>query len=557
MAAHSVGTRVIPPVPPDQPPNGDRQWLRDIAQSINLASSWAGTEPLAAGGGGTGNGTVTSVTAGTGLAGTPNPIVGAGTLALSVPVTVANGGTGSTTPSGGLANLGGIGGNQTITLAGAVTGTGATAITTALAANAVTTAAIAAAAVTYAKIQNVATSRLLGNPTGSAAAPSEISLGTGLSFAGNVLNVTAGGSGTVTSVTAGTGLTASPNPITGSGTLALSVPVSIANGGTGATTVAATPWVQKAGDTMSGSLTVGGFLYSSVIRTGLTTSGVGQVGFGGGTASFPGYIEWFLPNGTRQGYFGANNSNLYLGLEQGHLRVAGVGNAGIELNNAGLTANLTMFNDNNGHISSTAGLFLNWIGNQGITAGGSFDIYGTGKLNIHSTLFAEADGPNIGYNKLYSPAGNIAQYIGAADTQITYYRQTGHKFQDIAGTFEIAMFDTSGTYNRSGAWVVFSEAELKEDIVPFERGLDAVAALRPVTFRYRKGMPFADPEGGKPLLGLLAHQVEEHIPEIVGEAPVYRRGMVKTLAPGNLVYPIINALREIKQRLEILEARFG
>lgn len=50
---------------------------------------------------------------------------------------------------------------------------------------------IANAAVTYAKMQNVAASRLLGNPTGSAAAPSEISLGTTLAFSGTAVQTTA------------------------------------------------------------------------------------------------------------------------------------------------------------------------------------------------------------------------------------------------------------------------------------------------------------------------------------------------------------------------------
>lgn len=54
--------------------------------------------------------------------------------------------------------------------------------------------AIASSAVTYSKIQNGTASTLLGNPTGSAAAPSEITLGTNLSFSGSVLNATSGGS---------------------------------------------------------------------------------------------------------------------------------------------------------------------------------------------------------------------------------------------------------------------------------------------------------------------------------------------------------------------------
>ena len=50
---------------------------------------------------------------------------------------------------------------------------------------------IASAGVVYSKIQNVTANKLLGNPTGSAAAPSEITLGTGLSFSGSTLNATA------------------------------------------------------------------------------------------------------------------------------------------------------------------------------------------------------------------------------------------------------------------------------------------------------------------------------------------------------------------------------
>lgn len=52
------------------------------------------------------------------------------------------------------------------------------------------TATNASTGVTYAKMQQVAASSLVGNPTGSLAAPSEITLGTGLSFSGSVLTYT-------------------------------------------------------------------------------------------------------------------------------------------------------------------------------------------------------------------------------------------------------------------------------------------------------------------------------------------------------------------------------
>ena len=51
------------------------------------------------------------------------------------------------------------------------------------------TSGISNSAITYAKIQNIAASRLFGNPTVSSATPSEISLGSSLSFSGSVISV--------------------------------------------------------------------------------------------------------------------------------------------------------------------------------------------------------------------------------------------------------------------------------------------------------------------------------------------------------------------------------
>ncbi len=60
--------------------------------------------------------------------------------------------------------------------------------------NKITSAKINAGAVTYGKIQNVAAVSLLGNPTGSSANASEITLGSGLAFSGTTLTATGAGS---------------------------------------------------------------------------------------------------------------------------------------------------------------------------------------------------------------------------------------------------------------------------------------------------------------------------------------------------------------------------
>jgi hypothetical protein len=74
-----------------------------------------------------------------------------------------------------------------------------------LTAGIITTTMLGAAQVTYAKIQNVTNARLLGNNSGGAAAPSEISLGTGLVFSGSTLKT--GGTPTVQIFTSGSAQT--------------------------------------------------------------------------------------------------------------------------------------------------------------------------------------------------------------------------------------------------------------------------------------------------------------------------------------------------------------
>lgn len=87
--------------------------------------------------------------------------------------------------------------------------------------------------VTFAKFQQISTARLLGRSTSGTGNVEQISLGSGLSLSGGVLDTAGGGggSGTVTSValSAPGFLSVSGSPVTSSGTLALSLATQTAN----------------------------------------------------------------------------------------------------------------------------------------------------------------------------------------------------------------------------------------------------------------------------------------------------------------------------------------
>lgn len=165
-------------------------------------------------------GTITGVTAGNGLIG--GGTTGAVTMSLDAPVSVANGGTGATTAGLALANLGGAP-IASPTLSG--TPTAPTPPTSNNSTNLATTA--------FVKNQNYAP---LNSPdfTNLPTAPTPPTPDNSTRLATTAWVRAAA----MTSLSVGTGLTtAGANPITATGTVMLQVPVSVANGGTGQTTL--------------------------------------------------------------------------------------------------------------------------------------------------------------------------------------------------------------------------------------------------------------------------------------------------------------------------------
>jgi hypothetical protein len=129
----------------------------------------------------------------------------------------------------------------------------------------------------------------------------------------------------------------------------------------------------------------------------------------------------------------------------------------------------------------------------------------------------------------------------------TYLRLTGGTIRD---GIDIARFDTTGTYNVTGSWQFISDvrAKVEASIRPYDKGLQAVLALRPVQYRYLAS--------DVPRYGLIAQDVVPVVPEMVGEVDVDGEARL-TLMPTHTNWLLINAVKELAQENALLEARIA
>ena len=148
--------------------------------------------------------------------------------------------------------------------------------------------------------------------------------------------------------------------------------------------------------------------------------------------------------------------------------------------------------------------------------------------------------------------GAIRRFYDSVTSQFsalptTYLRLTGGTIRD---GIDIARFDTTGTYNVTGSWQFISDARAKvaDSIQPYDKGLQAVLALRPVQYRYLAS--------DVPRYGLIAQDVVPVVPEMVGEVDVDGEARL-TLMPTHLVYILLNGCKELAIRLEAVEAQLA
>jgi len=102
-----------------------------------------------------------------------------------------------------------------------------------------------------------------------------------------------------------------------------------------------------------------------------------------------------------------------------------------------------------------------------------------------------------------------------------------------------------GTNGQLGT--VVSSARFKNEIKPMDKASEAILALKPVTFRYRKEL---DPEG-IPQFGLVAEQVEKVNPDLVARD---EHGKVYTVRYEAVNAMLLNEFLKEHQKVQRLEA---
>jgi len=100
---------------------------------------------------------------------------------------------------------------------------------------------------------------------------------------------------------------------------------------------------------------------------------------------------------------------------------------------------------------------------------------------------------------------------------------------------------------RSPAFIYSSDRRLKENIAVIDNSLDKINQLEGVSFDWK--------DSGKESIGLIAQDVEKVFPEIVSTDLAVDGGM-KSVGYGNLVAPIIEAIKELSQKIDDLFAKY-
>lgn len=378
-----------------------------------------------------------------------------------------------------------------------------------------------------------------------------------------------------TRLIAGTGISVSGS------TVSLSTPVSVANGGTGLATLTTGNVILGNGTsaptfvapgTVGNVLTSNGSSWVSSAPTGggggsgitsITLSSSTGLSFTPNTLTTPGGT--MTMSGTLSVSNGGTGSS---SIPSGVVKSNGstLSNGLVNLASASeVTGVLPQANGGTGTLGSGVGTALG----QAVTGSGGF-VLNAGNPTINSNLNVNGDitlqaskGFKVGIATITSDGSNSSFNLS---TSTSLYGGPTFCNCFVAGTAVWLANSSSFTVQVTpqayqANFNVISDARTKKDVAPYAKTLPDVLSLNPVTFKYN-GM-YGTKDDNIPRVGLIAQDVlpttmSEIVGERVWEDPVTKqKTTVYDLNPSELVFALINTVKELDARVKALEAKVG
>ena len=175
-------------------------------------------------------------------------------------------------------------------------------------------------------------------------------------------------------------------------------------------------------------------------------------------------------------------------------------------------------NGNNRRLTVTsAGETLFNTTNNSSTAGAGFKILTGGEIPAVVTA-QSTDGGRTSYTLYSTGAAAFRFYVGAGGT----------------------IFATSTSIS------AISDISLKTNVRHLDKGLDEIMKLKPRRFDWKNG-------DNDNVMGLIAQEVEEIFPELIGEYKYNETESKKSLKMGDLLPSLVKAIQELKAEIDLLK----
>ena len=407
---------------------------------------------------------------------------------------------------------------------------------------------------------------LIGNNAGGLT-PATLTAGSNITVTnGNgAITIAATGSagGVTTFQTSMSGLT--PNTAS-AGAVTLAGTLGVASGGTGGTDAATARSNLSAA--ASGAVTGSGLTVATGRLLGRTTAGTGAIEeisvgsgltlSGGQLSASGGAVSSVSASSSASGFsLSASPSTGAVGVTFG---ISSDNNARASLGLGSIaTQNANNVNITGGSISGVSSVGLSSNGTITLS-GGSSSISGADTISASGRLRIGSSYPEISYSAPYGLV-NVSSSTSILGDNSTFFQYTNgtETFRTTATTFALSIAMTSATCYFGTTWTNVSDARIKTDITPYTLGVSALKQLNPVNYIYNG--QYGSPSNGIVQTGLIAQQVlETPFSSMVGTR-VYtdpNTGVQTTLYDLNtnqLVFSLINAVKELSARVEALEAK--